>query len=118
MMLDDGTHFLDFPTCHLIDVEVRGRSFHAGVVRRCGGRTRDGPAFPWSRHFLEVLVRSRHAVVEKRRLTMSKFRYMMCCELAHLRSLNSLPYFATSEGTGMYGLTYFLPGLRDFRVSQ
>ena len=56
MMLDDRTHFLDFSLCHIMDVEVRGRSFHAGVVRGGGTRMRGGPAFPWSRHLLKVLV--------------------------------------------------------------
>lgn len=69
MMLADRTHFLDFWMCHLMDVEVRGRSFHAGVVRGCGARIGGGPTFSWCRHLLKVLVRSRHAVVEKRRLT-------------------------------------------------
>lgn len=73
MMLDEWTHFLDFPTSRLMDVEVRGRSFHAGVVRGCGVRMRGGPAFPWDRHLLKVLVRSRHAVVEERRLAESNF---------------------------------------------
>ena len=118
MMLDDRTHFLDFSTCHLMDVEIQGRSFPTGVVRGCRVRMRGGPAFPWSRHLLEVLVRSRHAVMEKRRLTKQIFVYKCVMNLTHLWPLNSLPCLATAEGSGMYGLMYFLPGLRDFRVSQ
>ncbi len=63
-MLGESTHFLKSLTDHLMDGEVRGRSFHAGVVRGYGVRMKGGPAFRWSRHLLEVLVRSRHAVME------------------------------------------------------
>ena len=63
-MLGQSTHFLNSLTDHLTGGEVRGRSFHADVVRGCGIRMKDGPAFRWSRHLLEVLVRQRHAVVE------------------------------------------------------
>ena len=68
-MLKESTHFSNSLTDHLTGGEVRGRSFHAGVVRGCGIRMRGGHAFRWSRHFLEVLGRLRHAVVEQRRLT-------------------------------------------------
>lgn len=63
-MLGESTYFLNSPADHLTVCEVRGRSFHAGVVRGCGTRMRGAPAFRWSRHLLEVLVRPCHAVVE------------------------------------------------------
>ena len=63
-MLGGLTHFLNSLTDHLTGGEARGRSFHVGVVRGCGMRMRGGPAFRWSGHLLEVLVRQCHAVVE------------------------------------------------------